>query len=472
MVKIKQGAGGPVYQTGLTAAKRTETDANETTTDQFLNLSPEKQSLKNSVIPIKDIIIKQERYRKEFGDIDTLADNISNLGLLQPIVISKNNELIDGQRRILAYQKLGNTEIPCFKVNLEKIVLGEFSANHYRKDWTYSEIVAIKRAIEPYERMKAKERMLSGKPSVNLTRGRSIDSVGKIVGASRNTIKKAEEIVTAAEQTPERYQPLLDKIDSKQLSVDKAYNKLNKEKKREELKSIKTNIELPPENCKLFCNDFTKIDSETIPDNSIDLIYTDPPYGEQYLYIYEYLARLAERVLKPGGSLVFYAGHIILDEVFNIFYRHKTDLKYWWPIAVKHNGAKQRVHARFVFAEWKPLIWYIKGQKPTNILDTMFDLIESSPPDKSLHEWAQSKEEPEHIIRYLTVENQIVLDPMMGSGTTGIAALKLNRKFIGIEIDQEHFEIGKNRIASSTTTISTSFLAAEIENNQSGLDPL
>lgn len=110
-----------------------------------------------NIIPIKDIIIKQERYRKELGDIDTLADNISNLGLLQPIVINENNELVDGQRRMLAYQKLGKTEIPYFKVNLEKIVLGEFSANHHRKDWTYSEMVAIKRAIEPYERKQRKE---------------------------------------------------------------------------------------------------------------------------------------------------------------------------------------------------------------------------------------------------------------------------------------------------------------------------
>ena len=43
----------------------------------------------------------------------------------------------------------------------------------------------------------------------------------------------------------------------------------------------------------------------------------------------------------------------------------------------------------------------------------------------------------------------------MGSGTTGIAALKLNRKFIGIEIDQERFEIGRNKIASSTTISTT-----------------
>ena len=70
-------------------------------------------------------------------------------------------------------------------------------------------------------------------------------------------------------------------------------------------------------------------------------------------------------------------------------------------------GLNKGFMPRSVFAEWKPLIWYTKGEKPTNILDTMFDHIESSPPDKSLHEWAQSQEEAEHIIRYLTVENQI-----------------------------------------------------------------
>ena len=406
-----------------------------------------------NIIPIKDIIINNNngsnngRFRKEFGDIDTLAYNISQLGLLEPIVINENNELVDGQRRILAFEKLERTEIPFFRINLQEIVLGEFSANTLRKDWTLSEIVAIKRAIEPYERKKAKERMLSGKPSVNLTKGRSLDSIGKIVGVSRNTIKKAEEIVIAAEQEPEKYQSLVEEMDSKK-NVDKTHNKLKKEKKREELKSLKTNIELPPENCKLFCNDFTKIDSETIPDNSIDLIFTDPLYGFNALQLYKELAITSDRVLKDGGSLVFYAGHIILNEIFRILDDNSSNLKYWWTIAVKHNGAKQRVHSRSVFAEWKPLIWYTKGQKP-NILDTMFDHIESSSPDKSLHEWAQSTKEVEHIIRYLTVENQTILDPMFGTGTTGIAALKLNRKFIGIEKDKETFEMARAQITDS-----------------------
>jgi ParB family chromosome partitioning protein len=424
-------------------------------------------------LPISDIVI-ENRYRKEFGDIEELANDINKTGLIVSITVKKDPItrkyiLVDGQRRILAAQRLGWTEIDCYIIDLKEIVFGEYSANTFRKDFVPSEAVRIKKAIEPYEKQKAIERELAGKkPSGKIPQGKTRDIVAKQVGFGERTLKKAEEIVDAADQDS-KYQIYVDEMDSGK-PIHKVHKKYKKDQKKEELKSIKTNIELPPESCKLFCNDFTKIDSETIPDNSIDLIFTDPPYGEQYLYIYEDLARLAVRVLKPGGSLVFYSGHIILDEVFNIFSRHKIDLKYWWTLAVKHNGAKQRVHTRSVFAEWKPLIWYSKGQKPTNILDTMFDHIESSSPDKSSHEWAQSQEEPEHIIRYLTVENQIVLDPMMGSGTTGIAALKLNRKFIGIEIDQERFEIGRNKIASSTTISTT--LAAKIQNNQSGLDPL
>ena len=80
-----------------------------------------------NTIPIKDIIIK-ERYRKEIGDIDILADNISQLGLLQPVVINENNELIDGQRRILAFEKLGKSRFSYFLVLIvKKVVLGEFS---------------------------------------------------------------------------------------------------------------------------------------------------------------------------------------------------------------------------------------------------------------------------------------------------------------------------------------------------------
>ena len=87
----------------------------------------------------------------------------------------------------------------------------------------------------------------------------------------------------------------------------------------------------------------------------------------------------------------------------------------------------------------------IKGDKLSEGHLTMGDRIERSRPNKGLHTkgWDQSPIEAQHVIKGLTVENQWVLDPMMGSGTTGKAVFSLQRKFIGIEIDRGEFEIAK-----------------------------
>ena len=90
--------------------------------------------------------------------------------------------------------------------------------------------------------------------------------------------------------------------------------------------------------------------------------------------------------------------------------------------------------------------------KPTiegkiTIYQDVADLVESKAVSKDSHEWEQSTIEAEHMIKPLTVEGNIVLDPFMGSGTTGEAALKLNRRFIGIEVDKEHYSKSKQRLS-------------------------
>ena len=190
--------------------------------------------------------------------------------------------------------------------------------------------------------------------------------------------------------------------------------------------------------------DFIEKSKEFISDNSIDLLFTDPIYGSQHLPVYDNLAHLAIRALKDGGSLVTYVGNYALPQVIHMM--ESAGLKYWWTIAVNLEGSFGRHHPRKVSIKWKPLLWFVKGDK-TNTLDYMSDAINSNKPSKIMHEWEQSTTEAEHVISRLTVENQTILDPMMGSGTTGVAALKLKRRFIGIEIDSDRFQIARSRLS-------------------------
>ena len=89
-----------------------------------------------------------DRYRKEMGDLQALADSIEELGLLQPIGINPNYQLIWGERRLRAFELLGWDKIPARIVPMEQIILGEFVENAIRKDFTVSERVEIGTAVE------------------------------------------------------------------------------------------------------------------------------------------------------------------------------------------------------------------------------------------------------------------------------------------------------------------------------------
>ena len=65
-------------------------------------------------------------------------------------------------------------------------------------------------------------------------------------------------------------------------------------------------------------------------------------------------------------------------------------------------------------------------------------------------------EKPENLIERIILlgskKDQVILDPFMGSGTTGVVAKRLSRKFIGIELDREYFDISKERISKVNST--------------------
>lgn len=103
----------------------------------------------DQIIQCQASLIKvANRFRKDFGDIESLAASISEIGLLQPIGIDSGYRLVFGERRLRACLSLGWEKIPVRTVHLDSILQGELAENEFRKDFTPSERVAIGEAIE------------------------------------------------------------------------------------------------------------------------------------------------------------------------------------------------------------------------------------------------------------------------------------------------------------------------------------
>ena len=108
-------------------------------------------------IKLKDIIIG-DRYRKDMGDIEGLALNITENGILQPIIVTKANKLIDGHRRIQALELLGETFAMVSVMDITQddgIIRLEFDANEQRKQFTMSEKAQMLEVFKDINNIKA-----------------------------------------------------------------------------------------------------------------------------------------------------------------------------------------------------------------------------------------------------------------------------------------------------------------------------
>lgn len=185
-------------------------------------------------LPTSDIVVG-ERHRKDLGDVAALAASIREVGLLHPVVITPDNILIAGERRLEACKRLGWAEVPVTVVSLEEIVRGEFAENAIRKDFLPTEIEAIRRAMLPKEQEAARERQAMaggsapGKLPEAVEPARTRDKIGAFAGVSGRTVEKIAAVVEAAEQQPEKFGALVDEMD-RTGKVNGAYRKLRQAK--------------------------------------------------------------------------------------------------------------------------------------------------------------------------------------------------------------------------------------------------
>jgi site-specific DNA-methyltransferase (adenine-specific) len=222
-----------------------------------------------------------------------------------------------------------------------------------------------------------------------------------------------------------------------------------------------------------------------IKDKSIDLILCDLPYGTtnckwDSIIDLNKLWLQYERIIKDNGVILLTA-QTPFDKVLGC--SNLKLLKYEWiwekTNATGHLNSKKmpmKAHENIlVFYKNQPTYNPIKttghkrkvstadhkrnskkGDVYNNYNNSTYDSAERFPRDiqvfkkdvqkSKLHPTQKPLELFEYLIKTYTNENDLVLDNCMGSGTTGVACNNLNRKFIGIELNEEYFKISRNRI--------------------------
>ena len=139
------------------------------------------------------------RFRKDMGDVQVLADSIREIGLLHPVVVTANGELLAGARRLAAARLLGWDEVPVHVVNLTDLLRGELDENTIRKDFTPTERAAIADALLPALQEKAREREQTHTDAgwekfSDAEKGRAKDQAAKLAGMSRPTYEKIKAV--------------------------------------------------------------------------------------------------------------------------------------------------------------------------------------------------------------------------------------------------------------------------------------
>ena len=223
-----------------------------------------------------------------------------------------------------------------------------------------------------------------------------------------------------------------------------------------------------------------------IPDSSIDAIITDPPYGTtackwDSVIPFDLMWEQLNRIIKPNGAIVLFGsepfssalrmsniknykydwvwrksrpvGHLqakrqpLKDiEMVSVFYNYQCTYNPQGAttVDVKHRNTPNRIKSAGmgVVGNAKAEYTQSKSNYPRRILDY------ASPHNVGVftHPTAKPVDLMEYLIKTYTNEGETVLDFTMGSGTTGVACTNLNRRFIGIELDDGYFDIAKERI--------------------------
>jgi len=220
-------------------------------------------------------------------------------------------------------------------------------------------------------------------------------------------------------------------------------------------------MKIERENYTLYCGDCLDIMKGL---EQVDAVIADPPYGIDYQSAWRIEEKRKPKIANDAEPFLGWAGSLYKitkpTSPIYIFYRwDKQDAFYnhvsgyfavksqiIWDKVIHGmgdlNGEYAPQHENILFATREDFSFH--GNRPKSIIKQRRVL-----PDDLLHPNEKPVPLLRKLIRDCTRAGDIVLDFTMGSGTTGVACGMENRKFIGIEIDPDYFEIARKRIETA-----------------------
>lgn len=220
---------------------------------------------------------------------------------------------------------------------------------------------------------------------------------------------------------------------------------------------------------------YSKINDFISQDLKVDHIITDPPYNISKINNFQTMKNprtgvdfgewdkgsfdlcswipLYSKLVNKNGSMIIFCSYRFISFIVSVLESEEVgfnvkDILVWQ----KSNPMPRNVNRRYVqdmeFAIWavrKNSKWIFNKPTEKPYLRSLFSASVVSGSEKVGHPTQKSLSVMKSIISIHTNENQLILDPFMGSGTTGVAAIELGRNFIGIEKEKKYFEMAKRR---------------------------
>ena len=214
------------------------------------------------------------------------------------------------------------------------------------------------------------------------------------------------------------------------------------------------------ENYKLYNGDCLEIIDKLIEEGiKVDCILTDPPYGMEFESNYR---KIKYGKIKNDNNLSF------LDEYFKKCFNLLNNDTHIYCFCSWHNIDKFKIYFEKYFKLKNIIVWEknntsmgdLKGSYAPKYEFILYghkgrrlrngfrypDILKFNRTGNKYHPTQKPTDLIELLLNQSSNENEVVFDGFMGSGSTGVACMNLNRKFIGIELDENYFNIAVNRM--------------------------